>query len=219
MRGWAIDPKARRPAAAVLVAIGDKVLARLEPRFRRPDIVEHFRSRGYSRSGFDAGRVPLPLRSGESLWRVRLYGLSHDGRAGELAYGADSPRSLRPGRGPRSLVLGDRRIPVVGGSALGYLDSATFPDHLLQIDVPQATDLSRYHWLELQTASPLHQNSFVFTDLTSNIDHGVQFKTLGRGATTVRVDVGACSQWYGYPRRLYMYSSADETYQEVRLYR
>jgi hypothetical protein len=220
MRGWAIDPKARRPAAAVLVAIGNKVVARFEPMFRRPDIVAHFRSRRYLRSGFDVGHIQRPLRSGESLWRTRLYGLSHAGQAGELSYGPDAPPSLRPGSGPRSLVLGGRRIPVVGGAALGYLDSATFPDHLLQIDVPRGTDLTRYHWLEIQTASPLHENSFVFTDLTSNIDHGVQFKTLGRGATTVRVNVGACSQWYGYrTRRLYMYSSAGETVQAVRLYR
>jgi hypothetical protein len=219
MRGWAIDPKARRPAAAVLVAIGDKVVARFAPTFRRPDIVAHFRSRDYSRAGFDVGRISLPLSSGESLWRVRLYGLSHDGRAGELGYGADAPPSLRPGRGPRTLDLNGRRIPVVGGAAVGYLDSATFPDHLLHIDVPRGTDLSRYHWLEIQAASPLHKNSFVFTDLTSNIDHGVQFKTLGRGATRVRVDVGACSQWYGYPTRLSMYSSTAEAYKAVRLYR
>jgi hypothetical protein len=220
MRGWAVDPKARKPAAAVLVAIGQKVVARFEPRFRRPDIVAHFRDRSYSRSGFDVGRIQLPLRSGESLWRVRIYGLSHSGRASEISYGPDAPASLRPGAGPRSLVLGGRRIPVAGGAALGYLDSATFPDHLLGLEVPPGIDLTRYNWLEIATASPLHANSFTFTDLTSHIDHGVHFRTLGRGAKTVLVDVGACSQWYGYPKRhLYMYTSIDESYEAVRLYR
>jgi hypothetical protein len=46
------------------------------------------------------------------------------------------------------------------------------------------------------------------------------FKTLADKSRTVRVRVGACSQWYGYRgRRLYLQLDADQEVAAVRLYR
>jgi hypothetical protein len=219
LQGWAVDPGAKAPVAAVLAAIDGKVVAQAPPTGRRPDIAALFKSRAYLDAGYQLG-VPLPLTSGESLWRARVYGLSRSGRASELLYGPAAPAGLRRGPGPRSLLLNGRRIPVVEGAARGFVDSVVFPNHLVALDVPPATRLARYNWLEIESGSPLRENSFTVTDLPSDIDHGVYFKTLARGEKHLRVDVGACSQWHGYrARRLYLVAAESEAIRAVRLYR
>ena len=219
LQGWAIDPRAEAPVTAVLAAIDGKVVARTVPNGRRPDIAALFKSRAFLNAGYEL-RAPLPLASGESLWRIRVYGLSRSGQASELSYGPAAPSELRLGPRPRSLLLDGRRIPVVEGAARGFVDSVVFPDHLVALDVPPAIRLARYSWLEIESGSPLRANSFTLTDLPSDIDHGVHFKTLARDEKRLLVDVAACSQWHGYrARRLYLLAAESEAIRAVRLYR
>jgi hypothetical protein len=219
IKGWAVDQGAKAPVEALLAAIDSTVVARTTPTGRRPDIAELLKSRAYIDSGYEL-RAPLPLGSGESLFQLRVYGLSRSGRASELSYGPDAPAELRPGRRSRFLLLDGRRIPVVEGGARGFVDSVSFPDHVVNLDVPPATRRVPYNWLEIESGSPLRANSFTLTDLPSDIDHGIHFKTLARGETSVRVNVGACSQWHGYrARRLSLVAGENEAIRAVRLYR
>jgi hypothetical protein len=218
LQGWAIDPRAKTPAAAVLAAIDGKVVARVAPSTARPDIAAHFKDRAYLRSGYELPNVPLPLASGES--ELRVYGLSRSGRATELSYGPSAPGELRAGAGPRTLLLGSRRIRVVSGATRGFVDSAALAGHLLALDVPPSARLGRYSWLEIVTGLPFQQNYLTVTDRPGDIDHGIHFRTLARGEKSVRVYVGSCSQWRGYrSRRLYLQTTWNEAIRAVRLYR
>ncbi len=219
LQGWAIDPGAKAPVAAVIAAIDGRVVAQTSPTGRRPDIASLFKSRAYVDAGYVLS-APVPLASGESQRRVRVYGLSRSGKASELSYGPAARPELRLGSRPGSLLVDGRRIPVVEGAARGFVDSVSLPDQLIALDVPSGISLGRYSWLEIESASALGANNFTVTDLPSDIDHGVHFKTLARGEKRLLVDVGACSQWHGFRSgRLYLVAGESEGIRAVRLYR
>jgi hypothetical protein len=82
-------------------------------------------------------------------------------------------------------------------------------------------DAAEYGWLELRTGEPLVEGKFELNDRgAGNRRRSIAFKTLARGKTSVRVKVGACSQWRGYRAgALYLSSSVQQDIREVRLVR
>jgi hypothetical protein len=217
LQGWAVDSRAKKPALRVLAVLRGKVVAQTAPFAPRVDVAAILGNESYRNSGY---KMPTVAVSGGSLRGLRVYGLTRSGRATELSYGLTVPVEAGRGTRPRSLLLDGRRIPVVAGAAQGFVDSASFPDQRLALDVPRSTRLERYHWLELETASPLHENHFMVNDRFTDLDRGIFFRTLDRGKKTVRLDIGACSQWRDFRgRRIYLGADRSETFAAVRLYR
>ena len=86
LSGWAGDRDAGRPAAAVLIFVGDRYAGAVAPTVRRTDIADLFGDEGAVVSGFD---VRLPPGAGK-LTAVAL----SDGRAGKLTYDCTQPREF-----------------------------------------------------------------------------------------------------------------------------
>lgn len=78
-----------------------------------------------------------------------------------------------------------------------------------------------YGWLELRSATPFAEGTFDFNDRDGRYTRrSISFKTRGRGETTVRVKVGACSQWRGYRAgTLHFSTDVPQSVREVRLVR
>jgi hypothetical protein len=86
LSGWAGDRDAGRPAAAVLIFVGNRYAGAVAPTGRRTDIADLFGDEGAVLSGFD---VRLPTSAGK-LTTVAL----SDGRAGKLTYDCSQPREF-----------------------------------------------------------------------------------------------------------------------------
>jgi hypothetical protein len=217
--GWAVDPDARGPAARVVAAVDGRVVAEVVPSIHRPDIAGHQGDVSFLASGFT-----VELRTGSiprgGVQAVRIYGLSRSGKATELGYGEASAWGAGRPAGPAQLRLRGRRVPVVPGAVQGFADSSSLLTQVVALDIPQGTRRSAYDWLEIETRSPLQVNGFAITDGATGGDRAIVFRTLARDETTVRVLVGACSQWHGYQsRRLYLRLDRPEKIAAVRLYR
>jgi hypothetical protein len=214
--GWAVDRTAKVPVAKVLAAVDGKVVAEVTPSAPRPDIAGHLKNDAYIDSGFAFG-APVP-RAGPR--EVRIYGLSHSGKAAELDYTGASPWGLGRGRGPRALLLNGRRVPVEPGAASGFVDSSSLSEKLVALDLPTGVRLDQYDWLEIETGSQLGDNRFTLTDRPTDLRRNITFRMLDHHESTVRVLVGACSQWHGYrARRLYLRIDRRQAIAAVRLYR
>jgi hypothetical protein len=216
VRGWAVDPYARKPARLALVALGERIVGWATPQFSRPDIEQSLGSETFKQSGFQV-EVPwnrLARPNGDrDLSSLRVYGLLQDGRALELGYGAFA--GLHPSSPlPAELTLGGWRIPVASEAPQGAVDDSAAG--VVSVRVPS---LASYGWLEIESARPLAANDFVVNAEDRPRDP-VTFSTLGRGERRVRVRVGACSQWYGYRgKRLLIRSRVDPNITSIRLYR
>lgn len=216
VRGWAVDTFARKPAKLVLLARGEGIVAWATPQIPRPDVQQSLGSETFRRSGFQV-EVPwnrIARASGDrDLSSLRVYGLLHDGRALELGYGAFAgwrPTSPLPAK----LTLGGWRIPVASEAAQGTVDDSAAG--VVSVPVPS---FARYGWLEIESSRPLVANDFVVSDEERRSDP-LTFTTLGRGERRIRVQAGACSQWYGYRgKRLLISSRVDPGITAIRLYR
>jgi hypothetical protein len=80
---------------------------------------------------------------------------------------------------------------------------------------------AEYGWLEVRARAPLAEGRFQLTDrLGADARRSIAFKTSGRGERSVRVKVGACSQWRGYrPGAVYLTSNDAQAIDSVRLIR
>jgi hypothetical protein len=92
---------------------------------------------------------------------------------------------------------------------------------LVQHVVKLPTDAERYRWLEIVADEPFQEELFQLADrrdLAFNSPRVIFFKTRGDGRSSIRVKVGACSQWHGYrPGQLYLSTSRDVGIRDVRL--
>jgi hypothetical protein len=86
LTGWAGNRDTGRPAAAVLIFVGDRYVGAVAPTVRRTDIADLFGHEGAAMSGFD---VRLPPGAGK-LTAVAL----SEGRAGRLTYDCTQPREF-----------------------------------------------------------------------------------------------------------------------------
>jgi hypothetical protein len=216
LSGWAADYSAGKPATEVVAAVGSRVVARFQVSGDRPDVASVFNLPALRHSGF---RGSLSLRSA-SLARLRVYGVTSDGRASELVFGPGT--TWRPDAEPPLATLtlpGGRSLQVTTGAIQSSVDAATALAAPLVLNRP--TDAGRYHWLEIETRTPLHANSFALSDRANlgNPASSITFNTLDRGARTVRVQIGACSQWRGFRGPLYLSMSRSEEVTSVRVVR
>jgi hypothetical protein len=216
--GWAVDREQPGPAAQVVAAIDGKVVAEAQPTGHRPDIADVLDDPAYLGSGFalavPPGRFP-PSRAKE----IRLYAVSRSGKATELGYGSGSAVGLERRGNPAELRTDGHRVPVVDGAAQGFADTSSVSSYVVGLDLPPGTRARRYDWIELETSAP-QTNGFLLSDDLREPERGISFRTLARGDTTVRVLVGACSQWHGYTsRRLYLRLDQRQRIVGARLYR
>jgi len=102
----------------------------------------------------------------------------------------------------------------------GYVDEITVV-RPLALTLPAGGRAADYRWLELRTGRPLAEGHFEIADRLDEIHISprvIGFGALDRGETSLRVLVGACSQWRGYRSRvLYLTSSVPQDVREIRL--
>jgi hypothetical protein len=217
--GWAVDPKTRSPAAKVVAVVDGRAVAEVAPATHRPDIAAHKGDVSFLASGFTAVLTPGSI-SRQDVQAVRIYGVSRSGEATELGYPEGSAVGVGRTPDPERLRLGERHIPIVPDAVEGFADSSSLVTQIVALDIPRGIRRSAYDWLEVETRSPLQVNGFAITDGKTGGDRGIVFRTLARGEKTVRVQVGACSQWHGYrSRRIYLRLDRPQKIAAIRLYR
>jgi hypothetical protein len=82
--GWAVDPQARAPAAAVILRVdGGRQEFRAEYGSLREDVARHFGIPGYARSGFRSSIALDQIGTGEH--RLQISVVSNDGRTSQLS--------------------------------------------------------------------------------------------------------------------------------------
>ena len=91
----------------------------------------------------------------------------------------------------------------------------------LRFAVTLPPDAADYGWLEVRTGAPLADGRFELTDRPGgDSKRSIAFSTLDRSGTTLRVKVGACSQWRGYdPGVVYLTSDVAQDVDRIRLIR
>jgi hypothetical protein len=217
--GWAVDREAPGPAAKVVAAVNGRVVAQAVPTGDRPDIVESLGNDAFLSSAFSLS-VPPGAVSQDRLRAVRVYALTHSGKATEVGHGSETAWGAGNLPKPAKLRLGKRLVPVVEGAAQGFADSSSLTSAVFAVDLPAGTRTSAYDWLEIETPSPMRKSGFNINDQLTMPERGISLKTLDRGERKIRVLAGACSQWHGYrSRRLYVISGSGADIKAVRLYR
>ena len=213
IRGWAVDSEAKGPAEEVVATRNGKVVARVRPDQPRPDVSFQLNDSGYRGSGFG---IVLPIRkeSDADLGRIRLHAVMRSGEAKELF--------LTPGAEAAEQVDAISEVDAGGARASeprGAVEAAG-------VETPLALRLpahaARYRWLEVHTRESVREGSFELTDRLEESPFGqriISFKTLARGETEAYLRVGACSQWRGYSRDVYLMTSPTQDIRQIRLLR
>ena len=101
--GWAVEAEAKRAARRVLVFVGSDLVRAAAPDVVREDVSALIGSAAARESGF-AVEVPVRPSGGAPDPELRVFGVTADGRASELAYcvGCRRAPATRPGHGPRA---------------------------------------------------------------------------------------------------------------------
>lgn len=193
-RGWAADIGARLPAAEILIADGSKVVAGINLIGGRPDVADALGIPALVGSGFEFSDL---LVAGDPE-RLRVFGVTHNGLAGQIAGPDDSPPA-------RLIHENGRRIPVVSGAIEGNLDQLETTElERLRLNTP--ANLADYDWLELSAERELPETDFILTDDGDGGHRAITFTT-AEGEREIRVRVGSCSQWHGYGKGpLFLYA-------------
>jgi hypothetical protein len=209
--GWAVDREATAPAIMVVAAAGRRVLAHVAPSGERAGIAGDLGDERFTRSGFRMSiEGPVPIEG------LRFYALTRDGRARELVYGEDS--GLDPmSPAPRRLVVDGRAYEVVAGGVHGSVDTFAPEKRTWELVLPQGSIPAEYDWVEIEVDSPIAHDLIGITDVRGDASRTISFRTLDRGHESIRVQVGACTQWHGFENRLYLESAAGQEFRRVRL--
>jgi hypothetical protein len=191
--GWAFDRLAVHPARQVVLTIGDKVVGTATPKLDRPDVAAAFGQPGLATSGYRL-TVTVPDATLFDLRSIRLYGISDNGVASELA---GSPGAAAAALAQITLSDGTT-VPVRQGEVTGVVDTIA-PYRELIITPPTGSSWADYRWLEIDTPSRFAQAGWVLSDVqTGDVGHQILFGTLVTSPTSMRVFVGSCAQWYGF---------------------
>jgi hypothetical protein len=86
-----------------------------------------------------------------------------------------------------------------------------------RLDLPQGSTPADYEWLELEGAKDLARDLLGVTDVPGDLAHTISFRTLDRGQRSIHVRVGACPQWHGFGRTVYLESTFGQQLERVRL--
>ena len=93
LHGWAADVVANRPVIAIFAIMGTDIIARVAPTSRRFDIEQGLGS-GISPAGFRISFAAPKAKPGQDL-SIRVFALTFDGQAVQLASSLPPTRSLR----------------------------------------------------------------------------------------------------------------------------
>jgi hypothetical protein len=118
---------------------------------------------------------------------------------------------------PKRLTSEGRSFRVVSDGTYGEIETAIPERHTYSLKVPPDAG-RRFSWLELRAESPFAVNTLGVTDVRGEWIRTISFKTLDHRRRSLRVQVGACSQWHGFRgSRLYLESAADQRFSAIRL--
>ena len=202
--GWAIGTGGR-PAERVVFARGAHVVSSAVPSLTRTDVAASLHDARATRSGFQAdvpghGALRAYAVKGNTAWLL-----------------ADSPSVAHAkAQPPRQLALADGsvlRVSLEPGH--GFVDSVTHEQYAVTLP----PDASSYSWLELVGSGKLGAARISLDDSSSAPSHVIALKTLDTAGPSVRVQVGACAQWYGYGRHVTLTADRPLALRAVRLYR
>jgi hypothetical protein len=210
--GWAADLAAKRPAQHVVAALGSSVYGQAVPSIDRPEVSGGLGDPGFTGSGFTM-IIPATV----PLQQLRFYGLTRGGTARELVYSPYSglaPRSRAPGR----VILGGRSYRVIPGGVHGWAETAVPEKRTFAFDLPVGRTTAGYDWIEIRAPARFVSDRLGLTDTRGEPKRTIWFNTLDRGHRSLRIHVGACSQWHGLRSgRLYLESGGGQTISHARL--
>ncbi|GIH14132.1 hypothetical protein [Rugosimonospora africana] len=185
--GWAADPTTGQPAASVVIANGQKVMATLTPSRHRPDVTRALHSTASDLSGFQYGAV---LPQGSAAPSVFMLGA--DGTLHPLIGSHPDPVS--------SLRMPNGRVLPTSDKVMGAVDSNSTQNRVIgQVEVPPGTDLTGYDLARFSAGDRPVGDSDIHLGDTPGLDsRTISARSLSRLGTDLTVPVGSCPQWRGY---------------------
>lgn len=91
------------------------------------------------------------------------------------------------------------RAPLTLTTRRAMVPTATRQAPALELHLPPGAHWTDYQWIEIETASSFHDDSFALYDrVSTNEDREIQFKTTNDSPKRYLVRVGSCAQWHGY---------------------
>jgi hypothetical protein len=116
--------------------------------------------------------------------------------------------STSAGRAPLTVATGRTVVTSATGQAPG-----------LELRLPHSAHWTDYQWIEIQTATSFHDDSFALYDqVRTGENREIQFKTMNDSPKRYLVRVGSCAQWHGYAGdRLVLRHTNPEDITAVRL--
>ncbi len=211
IRGWAVDARGR-PAKAVVATRDGRIVARVRPDQPRPDVSFQLSATESRDSGFGIV-LPIEKDSDADLGRIRIYAVSGSGKKQELFL---TPNAARAPSNALNAVEIEGNPP----SELHGAVEAAGVEKPLALRLP--ADADTYSWLAVRTMRHLQPGRFELTDRLDQSPFGnriISFKTLGRDETSALLRVGACPQWRGYSRDVYLLTGPVQDIREIRLVR
>jgi hypothetical protein len=193
--GWAVDDQRLQPAKEVIAVVGQRVVATTRPDIYRPDVATYFVSKATTYSGF---RLDVP--SAAIRQHVQIYSLNVNGTVSRLGSVSNTPSPVNFGNTLQFLTTpnGVRHRVQTSGRPIGFVEQVAYS---YRLSVPAGIQRSQYAWLRLTFARPLTNTNVVFGDDPEVPSHQISLSILASSRRSINVNVGACSQWYGYRAR------------------
>jgi hypothetical protein len=178
--GWAVDPATGQGASSVLVTQGNKVVATFTPDQVRSDIPSA------TPDGFAFSRgFPDQTQPG-------FYVMSANGTAYPLQA---SPVPTAP-----SLQFPDGHTVVTSPKTAGRLEAeGSSVRSVGQVQVPAGAILGSYPLATVETSTgTLGDGVYEISNLVGDPHHSISFNAKPDVASSLAVQVGACTQWHGF---------------------
>ena len=216
--GWAIDDQSLEPSAEVMAVIAGRVVATATPDMVSPDLEAAFQTMALTYSRFLLNVPRALIRQG-----LEIYSLNSNGTVTRiLSSGADPAASvIDRGTTPRFVIdrYGVRRAVQASARSTGFVDRIS-PVYIYEVVLPAAVVRSNYSWLRLGFGRVYGQMNIELGDDLEVPGRQITLSTLAGGGRTIDVNVGACSQWYGYQTRtLLMVDSTNDPLVSAHLVR
>jgi len=194
--GWAIDDQSLEPSAEVMAVIAGRVVATATPDMLSPDLATAFQTTALTYSRFLLNVPRALIRQG-----LEIYSLNSNGTVTRILSSGAEPAASVIDRGvtPRFVIdrNGVRRAVEASARTTGFVDRIS-PVYIYEMKLPAAVDRSNYSWLRLGFSRVSGQTNIELGDDTEVPTRQITLSTLAGTGRTIDVNVGACSQWYGY---------------------
>ncbi len=223
VRGWAADVNGGEPATVVLIVRGGVAVGSMKPAMPRPDVVSAFKKDGLLLSGYDGTSLPVPItaafpRAGET----RVFGVSRRGAVSELQVSLDSGIAEKACVPLAHIEVDGKRVPITPGAVDGWVERVESSEGFVtEIEIPRELRRSGFGILEI-VSRDLAADEFLLTDGGANPPPGrtISFRSLEAEPAPFRVQVGSCSQWYGFDSAtLYLHHRVPQQFQSISVRR